>query len=46
MSRITESIEGILPRVQKPSRYIGGEWNSVLKDPRDVDVRLALPVVK
>jgi len=38
----TESIERILPRVQKPARYIGGEWNSVVKDLRSVDIRMAL----
>lgn len=29
----------ILSSVTKPTRYIGGELNSVLKDPKDVDVR-------
>ena len=33
---------GILTRVLKPSRYIGGEWNEVLKDPASVDVTFAL----
>ncbi|HEV8336956.1 MAG TPA: TIGR03960 family B12-binding radical SAM protein [Candidatus Polarisedimenticolia bacterium] len=42
MSRYTEAIEAILPKVQRPTRYIGGEWNAVLKDPSGVDVRLAL----
>src|SRR5262245_14001917 len=42
MSVHTEAIERILPRVQKPARYIGGEWNSVVKDPRTVDIRMAL----
>lgn len=32
----------ILPRVEKPSRYVGTEINSVRKDPGTVDVRLAL----
>ena len=32
----------ILPRVEKPSRYLGQELNSVHKDPADVEVRLAL----
>ena len=35
-------LEDILERVQKPVRYIGGEWNSVVKDPREVSVRVAL----
>lgn len=42
MSVYSEAIERILPRVQKPTRYIGGEWNSVVKDPTQVDVRIAL----
>jgi len=33
---------GILTRVLKPSRYIGGEWNEVLKDPAQVDLTFAL----
>jgi len=32
----------ILPHVQKPSRYLGTEVNSVHKDDEQVDVRLAL----
>ena len=32
----------ILPRVEKPSRYLGNEVNAVRKDPATVDVRLAL----
>jgi radical SAM family uncharacterized protein/radical SAM-linked protein len=31
-----------LSRVQRPSRYLGGEINAVLKDPRAVSLRLAL----
>jgi radical SAM family uncharacterized protein/radical SAM-linked protein len=31
----------VLPRVEKPSRYLGTEVNSVRKDPATVDVRLA-----
>ncbi len=31
----------ILGSVEKPSRYIGNEWNSVHKDPRSVDIRFA-----
>ncbi len=34
--------EHILPFVSKPSRYIGGEWNAVVKDPTTVDLRVAL----
>ena len=42
MSGYDAAIERILPRVQKPARYIGGEWNSVIKDPGRVAIRLAL----
>jgi len=31
----------ILPLVQKPARYTGGELNSVVKNPDEVDVRMA-----
>ena len=34
-------LERILPRVQKPARYVGGEYNEVRKDPREVDFRFA-----
>ena len=30
----------ILSAVMKPTRYTGGELNSVIKNPADVDVRL------
>jgi radical SAM family uncharacterized protein/radical SAM-linked protein len=42
MGRFSESIDRILPRVQKPSRYIGGEWNAKIKDPSRVEIRMAL----
>ncbi len=31
----------ILRKVQKPSRYTGGEWGSVRKNPSDVELRFA-----
>lgn len=34
-------LERILPRVQKPARYTGGEYNQIIKDRMKVDVRLA-----
>ena len=34
--------ERLLPYVSKPSRYIGGELNAVVKNPSEVDVRVAL----
>ncbi len=36
--RITDAI---LESVEKPSRYIGNEWNSVVKEPDKVDIRFA-----
>ena len=34
-------LERILPRVQKPARYTGGEYNAVMKDKTQVDTRVA-----
>ena len=34
-------LERILPRVQKPVRYTGGEYNQIIKDKAAVDIRLA-----
>ncbi|MBQ4382148.1 MAG: TIGR03960 family B12-binding radical SAM protein [Oscillospiraceae bacterium] len=34
-------LERILPRVQKPSRYTGGEYNETIKDKSRVDLRFA-----
>ena len=34
-------MEAILTRVQKPARYVGGEWGSVMKDKKNVDLRFA-----
>ena len=36
-----KELEKILPRVQKPGRYVGGELNSTVKNKEDVDVRFA-----
>jgi len=38
---MTELIERILPSVQKPARYTGGEFNEIQKDLQDVRVRVA-----
>ncbi|MBE6856234.1 MAG: TIGR03960 family B12-binding radical SAM protein [Ruminococcus sp.] len=38
---LKEKIEKILLSVQKPSRYIGGEVGSVIKDKSKIDVRFA-----
>ena len=34
--------DDILMRVDKPARYIGGEFNSVMKDPDSVEIRFAM----
>ena len=34
-------LERILPKVQKPARYVGGEYNQVVKEKTKVDVRFA-----
>lgn len=34
-------LERILPKVQKPARYTGGEYNQIIKDKSKVDIRLA-----
>ncbi len=36
-----EQIQRILPTVQKPARYTGGEYNEIKKDPAQVRVRVA-----
>lgn len=38
MNKITDHI---LCKVEKPSRYVGGELNQVVKNPEDVDIRFA-----
>ncbi len=35
-------VEGLLPLIQTPGQYIGGEWNAVCKDHRTVDGALCL----
>lgn len=41
MENQREKIEKLLLKVKSPSRYIGGELNSVVKDKNKVDVRFA-----
>ena len=36
-----KKLERILPRVQKPARYTGGEYNQITKNKDEVDVRVA-----
>ena len=35
------TLERILPRVQKPARYIGGEYNEIVKNKAETDVSVA-----
>lgn len=34
-------LERILPKVQKPARYTGGEYNQIIKDKSRIDLRVA-----
>jgi len=36
------SVERLFPRIEKPGRYTGGEWNSIRKDPAAVRISVAL----
>ena len=38
---LSDRIEKLFMSVQKPVRYMGGEYNAVMKDPAKVDVRYA-----
>ena len=38
---MTQLLQRILPTVQKPARYTGGEFNEIKKNPEDVRVRVA-----
>jgi radical SAM family uncharacterized protein len=35
-------LERVLSRIEKPARYVGGEWNEVRKDPRTAALKVAL----
>ena len=39
---MNSELEAILPKVQKPARYTGGEFGEVRKDKSEVEVRFAL----
>lgn len=41
-SEIRKQLRRILPRVQKPGRYVGGELNQVVKDWQSVETHFAL----
>ena len=36
-----DAIAPLLPGVQKPARYVGGEYNQIVKRKQDIDVRVA-----
>ncbi len=38
---MNEKLERILPKVQKPARYTGGEYNEIIKNKAEVDTRVA-----
>ena len=38
---MTDLLQRILPTVQKPARYTGGEFNETIKNPEDVRVNIA-----
>jgi len=42
MLSLEKKLQFLLPRVQKPARYLGNEWNAIKKDHRSVQVRMAL----
>jgi radical SAM family uncharacterized protein len=37
-----KKLERILPKVQKPARYVGGEYGQTVKDKKSVETRVAL----
>jgi radical SAM family uncharacterized protein len=39
---LMNNIDGILHKVQKPARYTGGEWNSIIKDWSQTPITIAL----
>jgi radical SAM family uncharacterized protein len=39
---IITKLDSVLPRVSKPARYTGGEWNAVVKDWDGTPIRVAL----
>jgi radical SAM family uncharacterized protein/radical SAM-linked protein len=41
-ARYSALLDSILPTVEKPARYVGGEWNSISKPSSEVHTRIAL----
>jgi radical SAM family uncharacterized protein/radical SAM-linked protein len=42
MKMMRQRLEYILRQVEKPGRYIGGEWNVIRKDPARTETKIAL----
>ncbi|HSW35363.1 MAG TPA: TIGR03960 family B12-binding radical SAM protein [Candidatus Limnocylindrales bacterium] len=42
MSSIENKLKQLLLQVQKPARYLGNEWNAIVKDHAEVAVRMVL----
>jgi radical SAM family uncharacterized protein len=41
-NEIEKKLDTFLLKVQKPGRYVGGEYNAVVKDPSTIETRVAL----
>ena len=41
-NKIKQTLEHILPTVQKPGRYVGGEYNQIIKDWNTIQTKVAL----
>ena len=41
MEMIEQKLDRILNKVQKPARYTGGEYNQIIKNKQDINVRVA-----
>src|SRR5829696_5070990 len=42
ISKYRAALDLILPTVEKPARYTGGEWNSIRKRPEEIKAHIAL----
>lgn len=42
ISKYRAALDSILPTVEKPARYTGGEWNSIRKPAEEIRTRIAL----
>ena len=40
--KLSRKLKRILPRVQKPARYVGGEWGSVVKNKDEIELRFGM----